>query len=175
MWTSKLLLMSITRPPPRGMTDMSDIKERLKTLRWKESGERDLKDKTLYGEAMDRILELEDVLSLIRENMSTRLVLDFDFRGGNYAVNAETITSLLLDAEDLKNNTKNLGETIAKQQAEIERLNSRSDLYSELLYAVHTKTPEESRHETALRYIQERESRTNPPQSNTPPTKEETP
>ena len=42
------------------------------------------------------------------------------------------------------------------KQAEIEALRKR---YEELLYAVSCKYPNESRHETALRYIQERENR----------------
>lgn len=36
--------------------------------------------------------------------------------------------------------------------------------YNELLYAVETKHDGETRHETALRYIKETESRDNPPQ-----------
>lgn len=36
------------------------------------------------------------------------------------------------------------------------------DLYQELLYAIETKHPDESRHQTALRYIRERERPSEP-------------
>ena len=47
----------------------------------------------------------------------------------------------------------------------IEDLEDRADKYYDLLYAVHRKFPNETRHETALRYIQNAESHdSNPPQ-----------
>jgi len=41
----------------------------------------------------------------------------------------------------------------------IEDLEDRADKYYELLYAVQNKFPDETRHETALRYIQQAEIR----------------
>jgi hypothetical protein len=38
-----------------------------------------------------------------------------------------------------------------------ERVKELEDKYNELIFAVHTKYQEESRHETALRYIKEKE------------------
>ena len=46
-------------------------------------------------------------------------------------------------------------EEIAKQQAEIDELKGK---YYELLYAVANKFPDETRHQTALRYIQNAEN-----------------
>ena len=43
----------------------------------------------------------------------------------------------------------------------IERLAARAEKYSELLYAVDRKFPNEARHETALRYIRQTEERAN--------------
>ena len=48
----------------------------------------------------------------------------------------------------------------------IEDLEDRADKYYDLLYAVQSKFPNETRHETALRYIQNAESHdSNPPKS----------
>jgi len=44
------------------------------------------------------------------------------------------------------------------QAEEIQRLQNIADKYNELIMAVGNKYPGESRHETALRYIVERES-----------------
>ena len=49
---------------------------------------------------------------------------------------------------------RNAQAEIARQQAEIGRLTAK---YDELIYAVASKFPNESRHETALRYILQRE------------------
>ena len=51
---------------------------------------------------------------------------------------------------------------LAQAQADVEALRNK---YSELLYGVATKHPGESRHETALRYILERENRSSGPTS----------
>lgn len=48
--------------------------------------------------------------------------------------------------------------------AEMGGLSSVADKYNELLYAVATKHPGETRHETALRYIREAEKRCNGPE-----------
>jgi hypothetical protein len=45
----------------------------------------------------------------------------------------------------------------------LERLEGVEQKYNELLYAVATKHPGETRHETALRYIRERERRIDRP------------
>ncbi len=44
-------------------------------------------------------------------------------------------------------------------KARVDGLEETSKLYSELLYGVSNKYPDETRHETALRYIIERESK----------------
>ena len=44
-------------------------------------------------------------------------------------------------------------------------LGAKADKYDELIMAVETKVPDESRHETALRYIRERETHNNHPVS----------
>lgn len=54
-----------------------------------------------------------------------------------------------------------LADLIEAQRAEIERLRH---LYHELIYAVASKYPNETRHETALRYIRTAESRYNGPE-----------
>lgn len=46
------------------------------------------------------------------------------------------------------------------------RMTPNEKLYDELIMAVESKFPDESRHETALRYIKERENRNNPPAAN---------
>ena len=51
-----------------------------------------------------------------------------------------------------------LAADIANQELEAERDRLR-DAYNELIYEVATKHPDESRHETAKRYIHEREHR----------------
>jgi len=51
---------------------------------------------------------------------------------------------------------------LAQAQADVEALRNK---YSEILYGVATKHPGESRHETALRYILERENRSSGPTS----------
>ena len=52
---------------------------------------------------------------------------------------------------------KSQQDEIVRQQEELSRLR---EAYNELLYSVSTKYPDESRHETALRYIRQAEQRT---------------
>jgi hypothetical protein len=56
-----------------------------------------------------------------------------------------------------------LEEVAAILRASEERINETSRLYHELLYNVSIKHPNESRHETALRYIRQAERQDNPP------------
>ncbi len=56
-------------------------------------------------------------------------------------------------------------------EAEMERiakLEKKAALHTELLYAVASAFPDETRHETALRYIKQAERRCNGPEQNNP-------
>lgn len=50
---------------------------------------------------------------------------------------------------------------LALFQSKIDILTEIKDRYDELIYAVERKFPDESRHQTALRYIKEAEARAN--------------
>lgn len=67
------------------------------------------------------------------------------------------IERLREDKERLMDRIDGCHQSMQEKDAEIERLKVEQARYRELLYAVSKVTPEESRHETALRYIRERE------------------
>lgn len=53
--------------------------------------------------------------------------------------------------------------TVCKQAAQIKELEAISAKYHELLYQVSMKFPNETRHETALRYLKRAENQSNSP------------
>jgi len=59
--------------------------------------------------------------------------------------------------------SKTQGEDIQWAIDRIIALENRSILYEELIYQIANKTPNETRHETALRYIKQAEERCNGP------------
>lgn len=63
-----------------------------------------------------------------------------------------------------------LHQCLMEAMAEVERLRKVQAKYNELLYAVCAKTPGESRHQTALRYITQAENRHSHGPSSAPPT-----
>lgn len=88
--------------------------------------------------------------------------------GKGYQHSEKMLTSLVRDrknlislyaemeqiAKGLRDERKTYSKLVKKQQAEIDELKKK---YGELLFAVSIKHPDESRHETALRYIQQAE------------------
>lgn len=58
-----------------------------------------------------------------------------------------------------------IGPGVLVTEAERDQLMQRLRAYQELIYAVESKYPDETRHQTALRYIRQREARLDAPAS----------
>ena len=74
------------------------------------------------------------------------------------AATREDVAHIAADNMALQYQIETLRKENEQQKAEIERLRERAEKYDELIFHVETKWPNESRHETALKYIKQAET-----------------
>lgn len=76
-----------------------------------------LKLADLLEQQAARIKELEDCIRMVRDGMTSRAIVNFDYDSGEYPINGDTITMLCLDLKEKRDRIAKLEQRVAELQA----------------------------------------------------------